>query len=152
MKRAIFFASAAALILGFSALSFAQQSPSMEKKQTTAPAKTMPKAMKKHKGKMESLKLSKDEIMALQNALIKANVYKGHASGMLDTATKHAIREYQTANKLKVTGEPNAETLQHLGVSYKAMSSREKKAMPAMEKKSEPAPVNKTPQPKSNKN
>jgi peptidoglycan hydrolase-like protein with peptidoglycan-binding domain len=144
MKRVIFLVSATALVLGFSALSFAQQSPSPEKKQTTASAKTMPKAMKEHKGKMESLKLSKDEIMALQNALSKANGYKGQANGMLDTATKHAIREYQTTNKLKITGEPNAETLQHLGVSYKAMSAKH-----PMEKKTEPAPTSKNP-PKSN--
>ncbi len=146
MKRAIFFASATALVLGFSALSFAQQAPSAEKKQTTAPAKTMPKAMTEHKGKMESLKLSKDEIIALQNALIKAGVYKGQADGILNAATKHAIREYQTTNKLKVTGEPTAETLQHLGVSYKAMSAKH-----PMEKKAEPAPTSKNP-PKSNQN
>ena len=146
MKRIIFFVSAMALVLAFSALSFAQQTTSTAKKQTTASAKAMPKTMKEHKGKMESLKLSKDEIIALQNALTKANVYKGQANGTLDSATKNAIREYQTTNKLQITGEPNAETLQHLGVSYKAMTT----AHP-MEKKTEPASTAKNP-PKSNPN
>jgi peptidoglycan hydrolase-like protein with peptidoglycan-binding domain len=147
MKRLAFFASVMALILSFSALAFAQQTASTEKKQqTTAPAKTEHKSTMAHKGKMEHLKLSKDEIISLQNALTKANVYKGQANGMLDTATKHAIREYQTTNKLKVTGVPNAETLQHLGVSYKAMSAEH-----SMEKKTEPAPSSKNP-PKSNPN
>ncbi len=128
MKRIISFALATVLALGFAAVGSAQQSAkNAEKKQTTAPASTEHKTTMEQKSTMTAttaLQLNKDEIMALQNALIKANAYKGKANGMLDTATKNAIRKYQTDHKLKVTGEPNQETMHKLGVAYTAPISK----------------------------
>ncbi|MGH7450838.1 MAG: peptidoglycan-binding domain-containing protein [bacterium] len=116
MKRIIAIAFIAVLTLSLAAMGLAQQATKpMEKKQTTAPAKAEHKAMT---ATTEHLKLAKDEIIALQNALINAKVYKGKANGNLDMATKRALRKYQQDNKLKVTGEPNEATLIKLGVSY----------------------------------
>ncbi|MDZ7359326.1 MAG: peptidoglycan-binding protein [candidate division KSB1 bacterium] len=130
MKRIISIAFAAVLTLSFAAMGLAQQATKpMEKQQASAPAKAMTATT-------APLKLSKDEIMKLQNALITAKVYKGKASGILDTATKRALRRYQQDNKLKVTGEPNEETLNKLGVAY-AMPQA-KPAEHSMEKKAEP--------------
>lgn len=116
MKHFTSIACAAVLMLSFAAVGLAQQTTTpMEKKQTTAPAKTEHKAMT---ATTAPLKLTKDEIIALQNALTNAKVYKGKASGILDPATKRAVRQYQQDNKLKVTGAPNKETLDKLGVAY----------------------------------
>jgi peptidoglycan hydrolase-like protein with peptidoglycan-binding domain len=142
MKRIIAIASAAVLVLSFAAMGLAQQATKpVEKKQTTTPAKTEHKAMT---AMNEHLKLTKDEITALQNALITAKVYKGKASGILDIATNRALRRYQQDNKLKATGEPNKETLDKLGVAYTMPHA--KPAEHPMEKKAEP-PKN---QPQSN--
>lgn len=128
MKHITSFALAMILALGFAAVGLAQQSAkNAEKKQTTAPASTGYKTTMEQKSMMaatEALQLNKDEIMALQNALIKANAYKGKANGMFDSATKTAIRKYQTDHKLKVTGEPNQETLHKLGVAYDAHTAQ----------------------------
>jgi peptidoglycan hydrolase-like protein with peptidoglycan-binding domain len=116
MKRITSITFTAVLILSFAVMGLAQQpTKSMEKQQTPAPAKTEHKAMM---ATAEHLKLTKDEMIALQNALSNAKVYKGKASGILDAATKRALRQYQQDNKLKMTGEPNEETLSKLGVSY----------------------------------
>ena len=120
MKRMMSFALV--MVLGLVAVGLAQDSAkNTEKKQTSTPASTGHKATMEQKSMMtasESLQLNKNEITALQNALIKAQAYKGNANGMLDTATKSAIRKYQTDHKLKVTGEPNPETMHKLGVAY----------------------------------
>lgn len=122
MKRTTSLALAAVAVLSFSAMVFAQQTTkTTDKKQATAPVKNEQKAAMEQKATMssiETVQLNKEEIIALQNALIKAKTYKGKASGMLDMSTKDAIRSYQKANKLKVTGEPNQETLHKLGVHY----------------------------------
>ena len=135
MKHLTSIACAAVLMLSFAAAGLAQQATTpMEKKQTAAPAKAEHKAMT---ATTAPLKLTKDEIIALQNALITAKVYKGKASGILDTATKRALRRYQQDNKLKVTGEPNEETLAKLGVAYTMPQA--KPAEHPMEKKVEPS-------------
>lgn len=101
----------------------AEKKQTSEKQQTPPATQTEHKTMMEHKTAMsatEKVMLNKEEITSLQNALIKAKAYKGKATGTLDMATKDAIRNYQKTNKLKVTGEPNHETLQKLGVSYTA--------------------------------
>jgi len=128
MKRIISFAAAAVLVLSLAATGFAQQATKpMAKQQMTAPAKAEHKRMR---DTTAPLKLTKEEMTALQNALIAAKAYHGKANGMLDAATKAALRRYQQDNKLKVTGEPNAETLNKLGVSRTPASMHA--AAPAM--------------------
>lgn len=137
MKRNFSFALAFALALSFSTFAWAQQPGTTANKQMAAPAKTEQKAMTETKDKTAHLMLNKEEITALQNTLIKDGFYKGTANGVIDTATQKALREYQKANKLKVTGEPNKETLDKLGVAYTMPHAKpaEQKKQP-MEKKS----------------
>jgi peptidoglycan hydrolase-like protein with peptidoglycan-binding domain len=133
MKRIISLVLAAVLVLSFAAMGLAQQATKpMEKKQTATSTKAEHKAMT---AMNTPVKLTKDEITALQNALITAKVYKGKASGILDAATKRALRQYQQDNKLKVTGKPNKETLDKLGVAYTMPQA--KPAEHPMEKKAE---------------
>ena len=137
MKRNLSLALVIALALSFSAFAWAQQPAATEHKQAAAPAKTEQKAMTESKDKTAHLKLNKEEITALQNALHKNGFYKGTANGIIDAPTKQAIRDYQKASKLKVTGEPNKETLDKLGVAYTMSHAKpaEPKKQP-MEKKS----------------
>lgn len=137
MKPNLSFLAVVVLVFGFSALTLAQQPTTTN---TKAPAKTEPKTMMEHKDKMAPQKLNKDEIIALQNALLKGGFYKGTANGALDTATKQALRDYQKANQLKVTGEPSKEVLNKLGIVYTEHHAKtpEHSAM----KKSEPAKNN----------
>lgn len=131
MKRNLSFMLAAALVLGFSAFALAQQPATTVAKQ---PVKT------EHKTMMAHFKLSKEESIALQNALSKDGFYKGTASGVIDAATKQALRDYQKANQLKITGEPNKETLDKLGVAF--TEPHGKTAEHPAAKKSEPAKSN----------
>lgn len=138
MKRILSFVLVIVLVLSFSVMIFAQQATpkkqTTERAKTVQPAKTEQKATTEHK---EHLKLNKDEIISLQNALAKAGVYKGKVDGVLGKATKRALRKYQKANNLKVTGEPNEETLTKLGVSYTAPSMEKKGAVSETTKKPE---------------
>jgi len=126
------------LVLSFSALMVAQP-------QTTGTAEKKQEAVKaEQKAKVaaaEHIRLTKSEIMALQDSLAKAGFYKGKANGILNTGTKKALREYQKANNLKVTGTPTEETLAKLHISYGAAMTAKAPAPPTekMEKKPESA-------------
>lgn len=136
MKRNLSFALAIALALSFSAFAWAQQAATTANKQAAAPAKTEQKAMTENKDKTMNLKLNKEEITALQNVLHKDGFYKGTTNGIIDAATKQAIRDYQKASKLKVTGEPNKETLDKLGVAYTMPHTKPAEQKKQPEKKS----------------
>lgn len=90
MNRILTFVLAITLLFGISATIIAQQA-------------TKPK-------------LNKDEIIALQKALIKTGVNKSKANGIFNAATGNALRQYQKNNNLEVTGEPTEEILTKLGV------------------------------------
>lgn len=131
MKRILVFVVATVLVLSFSAFVLAQQATTTTQQKQEA-AKMEHKATMAHK---EHIKLTKEEIISLQEALAKAGYFKGKATGVLGAATKRALREYQKANNLKVTGMPNEETLTKLGVSYSAATTA--KATPTEKKEAE---------------
>ena len=130
MKHITSIACAVALALSCTTLGLAQQAAKhTEQKHTAAPTA----ASAGHKATTQqtntaantaAVPLNKDEIMALQNALIKAKAYSGKVNGMLDPATTSALMHYQKSNKLKATGEPDAETLHKLGVAYSASAAK----------------------------
>ena len=63
------------------------------------------------------LNLSADEtILATQKRLSQLGFYKGEADGEMGSQTSAAIRRYQIAENLKVTGELNRQTLDQLGI------------------------------------
>lgn len=57
---------------------------------------------------------TKDQIKDAQTGLEKAGFYKGKVTGVYNKETKRAIRAYQKANKLPVTGHLNDDLLTRL--------------------------------------
>lgn len=57
---------------------------------------------------------TKAQVEEAQAGLAKAGYYKGKPTGVLDRRTRRALRAYQKANKLPVTGRLNEELLEKL--------------------------------------
>lgn len=57
---------------------------------------------------------TKAQIEAAQEGLAKAGFYQGKPTGVLDRQTRRAVKAYQKANKLPVTGRLNNELLTRL--------------------------------------
>jgi peptidoglycan hydrolase-like protein with peptidoglycan-binding domain len=64
--------------------------------------------------KRQNVAWTKDQIKEAQEGLAKAGFYKGKETGMLDRSTRKAIRKYQKANKLPVTGRLDNDLLTKL--------------------------------------
>lgn len=56
-------------------------------------------------------------VSEIQTALAKRGYYSGTPNGRYDEPTKDAMRRFQTANNLTVSGLPSAKTLKLLGLS-----------------------------------
>ena len=52
----------------------------------------------------------------VQTKLKTGGMYAGEATGKLDDPTREAIRKWQAANGVKVTGTLNKETLEKMGI------------------------------------
>jgi peptidoglycan hydrolase-like protein with peptidoglycan-binding domain len=57
---------------------------------------------------------TKEQIEEAQEGLTKAGFYKGKATGKYDRSTQRAVRAYQKANKLPVTGHLSNDLLTRL--------------------------------------
>ena len=57
---------------------------------------------------------TKAQIEEAQEGLAKAGFYKGKATGKYDKSTRKAVREYQKANKLPITGHLSNDLLTRL--------------------------------------
>lgn len=57
-----------------------------------------------------------DTIRATQSKLAKLGYYGGTVDGAMGSQTSAAIRRYQIAENIKVTGELNRQTLERLGI------------------------------------
>jgi len=57
-----------------------------------------------------------ETVLATQKKLAGLGFYKGEADGQTGSQTSAAIRRYQIAEHLKVTGELNRQTLDQLGI------------------------------------
>lgn len=67
------------------------------------------------------LVLHADEtVLATQKKLAQLGFYKGTPDGQIGSQTGAAIRRYQIAENLKVTGELNRQTLERLGIAGQA--------------------------------
>ena len=60
---------------------------------------------------------NKDQIMTLQKMLKDAKLFSGDAMGERSDELKEAVKKYQEANDLKVTGGINAATLEKMGIA-----------------------------------
>ncbi len=81
-------------------------SPGIERE----PGKTPPAV-----GQQPKVDLSSSDITKIQDALRKEGFQPGE-EGKLDAKTQQALRDFQKKNNLKVTGQPDRETAQKLGV------------------------------------
>ena len=112
MKRALALLTAGVLVSTLTAHSATAQS--------TAPAKPNPSSTMQHSqtgGKMKQdstavsskstakQKWSKEQIKEAQAGLAKAGYYKGKQDGEWGKSTHNAVKAYQKANKLPVTGQ-----------------------------------------------
>jgi peptidoglycan hydrolase-like protein with peptidoglycan-binding domain len=57
---------------------------------------------------------TKEQITEAQQGLAKGGYYKGQPTGKMDRRTHHALRSYQKANKLPVTGRLDNQALEKL--------------------------------------
>jgi peptidoglycan hydrolase-like protein with peptidoglycan-binding domain len=101
MKGKILLAAVAFAVIG--ATSASAQGDTTKK----APAKAaaMTKAPAKAATKAPAPKFSEADIKAAQEGLAKEKFFTGTPNGKLDRATTAAIRKYQTAHKIAVTGQ-----------------------------------------------
>mgnify|MGYP006206196767 CR=1 FL=1 len=60
---------------------------------------------------------TKEQIMETQKKLKDGGMYAGEETGKLDDATREALKKYQEAKGLKVTGTLNQVTLEKIGVA-----------------------------------
>jgi len=77
------------------------------------------------KPKRVIFRATKDQITEAQAMLKTGGMYAGEESGKLDDDTREALRKYQTANGVKVTGTLNRATLEKMGV---ALTDKQKAA------------------------
>jgi peptidoglycan hydrolase-like protein with peptidoglycan-binding domain len=70
-----------------------------------------------------SAALADDAILSAQKKLQKLGYYGGQPDGQYGSQTAAAIRRYQVANNLKVTGDLTPQTLESLGISAPARQS-----------------------------
>ncbi len=85
-------------------------------KPASTTAKTAPAASDGPK-RPAPFQATKDQITALQTKLKEAKLFTGEADGARSDSLKDAVKKYQEANGLKVTGGINAETLEKMGIT-----------------------------------
>lgn len=66
---------------------------------------------------------TKEQVKQAQGLLKQRGLYAGEPTGKLDPATRDALRKYQEAEGVKVTGTLNAATLQKMSI---ALNDRQK--------------------------
>lgn len=60
---------------------------------------------------------TKDQIKQAQTLLKQRGLYGGDVTGKLDAGTRDALRKYQEAEKIKVTGTLNRNTLEKMNIT-----------------------------------
>ena len=73
---------------------------------------------------------TKEQVRQAQGILKQRGFYAGEPTGKLDPATREALRKYQEAEAVKVTGTLNAATLRKMSI---ALNDRQKAWLAAQE-------------------
>jgi peptidoglycan hydrolase-like protein with peptidoglycan-binding domain len=60
---------------------------------------------------------TKEQIKQAQTLLKQRGLYGGEVTGKLDAGTRDALRKYQEAEKIKVTGTLNRNTLEKMNIA-----------------------------------
>lgn len=81
---------------------------------TTAPQNMTGSKMSKRRGPV--FRATKDQIMQAQTMLKTRGLYSGDATGKLDPTTRAALKKYQEAEGVRVTGTLNRATLEKMGI------------------------------------
>jgi peptidoglycan hydrolase-like protein with peptidoglycan-binding domain len=81
---------------------------------TTTTAKTETKSKSTSTSTTKHVAWTKDQIKAAQEGLAKGGYFKGTANGTWDKASSSAMKAWQKANKLPVTGHLTADELTKL--------------------------------------
>ena len=87
-------------------------------------AGTIPERVERPSAGDKGMVVSSDDIKKAKEALKAKGLNPGPIDGTLDSKTQQALRDFQKANKLPVTGVLDAQTAEKLGVTH------EKGAMP----------------------
>ena len=74
------------------------------------PGQTTPK-------KRRNVNIDSSRVIQIQQALASRGFYSGEMTGAYDEATIDSMRQFQTANKIPVTGYPTAQALKRLGLT-----------------------------------
>lgn len=75
---------------------------------------------------------TKEQIKQAQTLLKQRSLYGGEATGKLDDNTRAALRKYQEAESIKITGTLNAATLEKMSIP---LTERQKVVMQATTQK-----------------
>jgi hypothetical protein len=95
----------------------------------TIPERIQPPAS----GNQGAMNLSPDEIKKAQEALTANGHSPGSTNGTMDSKTQQALRDFQKANKLPVTGMLDQETAKKLGITLgKDSGSSMQQGQPSM--------------------
>lgn len=93
-----------------------KQTPASPDSMTAADSTKTPASMEpKKRGPV--FRANKEQITEVQTKLKTGGMFAGEATGKLDDPTREAIKKWQTANGVKVTGTLNKETLEKMGVN-----------------------------------
>lgn len=111
--RNLTIALALALVLPVIALAQAASAPTAGQTQNQNAAAS--KAVAKRRG--APFRATKEQVKQAQEILKQRGLYTGEVTGRLDPATRAALRKYQQAEGLRVTGTLNRETLEKMKIA-----------------------------------
>lgn len=94
-----------------------KSSRSKDSDKTTAPTRAKSASTSGGPKRPAPFQATKDQITALQKVLKDGKMFDGEANGARSDALKEAVKKFQEANSLKVTGGINAATLQKAGIT-----------------------------------
>lgn len=85
--------------------------------QNTNSSTTNTKAKSTNSNRKPIFRATADQIKQVQSILKQRALYSGEQTGKLDTDTRSAIKKFQEAEQIKVSGTLNKVTLEKMGVT-----------------------------------
>src|SRR5262249_20749000 len=101
---------------------------------------TIPERVERPSAGDQGMVVSSDDIKKAKEALKAKGLNPGPIDGTLDSKTQQALRDFQKANKLPVTGVLDAQTAEKLGVSSMGKGSMPERAPGSSIPKDNPMP------------
>ena len=103
---------------------------------------TIPERVERPSAGDQGMVVSSDDIKKAKEALKAKGLNPGPIDGTLDSKTQQALRDFQKANKLPVTGVLDAQTAEKLGVSSMGKGSMPERAPGSSIPRDNPMPRN----------